>query len=122
MGEHEKPGGWRGKVKAVGQAVRRFLKLEPALIGKAVAALVVLGTTVGVLLPAGLEGKAVAIFTAVGALVTTLEVLWTRSRVTPAAVVVEKAQLQGNATVVVAGPANDQIAEGDAVRLLKGDI
>lgn len=115
MGEHEKPGGWRGRVTAGWAAVRRFLKLEPAVVGAVVRTAVILASTLGIVLPSDLEPRVTQVFVAVVALVTAIDVVWTRSRVTPASVVVEKVEHHGT-DVVVAGPANDQVEPGSFVR------
>lgn len=122
MGEHEKPGGWRGRVTAGWAAVRRFLKLEPAVVGAVVRTAVILAGTLGVVLPSDLEPRVTQVFVALVALVTAIDVVWTRSRVTPAAVVVEKVEPLVRGSVVVAGPANDQVTPGDTVRYTSESI
>lgn len=115
MGEHEKPGSVSAWIKRALATVRRFLKLEPAVVGAVVRTAVILAGTLGVVLPSDLEPRVTQVFVALVALVTAIDVVWTRSRVTPAAVVVEKVEHHGT-DVVVAGPANDQVEPGAFVR------
>lgn len=94
--------------------VRRFLALEPAVIAAFVRALVGVAAAVGIVLPGDLEGRTVLIFAAVVLLSEIATTIYTRVRATPVAKVVE--QLATDGVTVIAGPANNQVETGVAVR------
>lgn len=92
------------------QRVRTF---DPALLRAVLVAAVVVGGAVGVDI-SGITGRIDTAWTAIFAVIPLIQGWWTRSVVTPSAVVVEQATPSGE---VIAGPANEMVT-GVVVRHL----
>lgn len=91
----------------------RFTTLEPATLHAIIAALIIVLGTVGLDFTT-VGDKIETAWGAIFAIIPLLQGLWTRSKVTPTAAVVEAAKVDGT---VVAGPANDVVDTGNVVRL-----
>lgn len=99
----------------LGGVVKRFLALEPAVVAGFIRSIILLAGTLGLVIPQEVEGRAVAIFTALVVVVELGLGIYTRTRVTPTAKVVE--QIADDGETVVAGPANTIVTPGDDIRL-----
>lgn len=92
--------------------IKRILTTEPAIVRGIGTAVIAVGTAAGLDI-AGSVDRGVAILIALIGLVAVLQAWWTRTAVTPTATVAEYVDTAGR---VIAGPANDLVRQGEAVR------
>lgn len=95
---------------------RRLAALEPAVVRGLIGAVVALGLIWGIDLTA-LGDQLTATADILGTIALLLTPLWVRQATTPTSVVVEQVDrhMQYGA-VVIAGPANDRLPEGEPIR------